>query len=108
MGFGRDASLYSSTLTERVLLLSTFISIAAVDKLGRRPILISGGILMIICQVIVAIILGVKFGENQELSKGYSVLVVDKFLYSHGFGFEKLLTLQVKVITCLGWKLIPY
>lgn len=27
-------------------------------------------------QVIVAIILGVKFGENQELSKGYSILVV--------------------------------
>lgn len=27
-------------------------------------------------QVIVAIILGVKFGDNQELSKGYSILVV--------------------------------
>lgn len=51
MGFGRDASLYSSALTGGVLLLSTFISIAAVDKLGRRPLLISGGILMIICQV---------------------------------------------------------
>lgn len=27
-------------------------------------------------QVVVAIILGVKFGDNQELSKGYSILVV--------------------------------
>ncbi|KAK2358034.1 sugar transport protein [Trifolium repens] len=76
MGFGRDASLYSSALTGGVLLLSTFLSIATVDRLGRRPLLISGGIQMIICQVIVAIILGVKFGENQELSKSYSILVV--------------------------------
>jgi len=51
MGFGKDASLYSSALTGGVLLLSTFISIAIVDRLGRRPLLISGGIQMIICQV---------------------------------------------------------
>jgi MFS family permease len=51
MGFGREASLYSSALTGVVLALSTFISIATVDRLGRRPLLISGGIQMIICQV---------------------------------------------------------
>ncbi|KAJ1385900.1 Sugar/inositol transporter [Sesbania bispinosa] len=76
MGFGRDASLYSSALTGGVLVFSTFISIATVDRLGRRPLLVSGGIQMITCQVIVAIILGIKFGENQELSKSYSTLVV--------------------------------
>ncbi|KAJ1382385.1 Sugar/inositol transporter [Sesbania bispinosa] len=76
MGFGRDASLYSSALTGGVLVFSTFISIATVDRLGRRPLLISGGIQMITCQVIVAIILGIKFGENQELSKSSSTLVV--------------------------------
>ncbi|XP_061348179.1 sugar transport protein 7-like isoform X1 [Gastrolobium bilobum] len=76
MGFAGDASLYSSALTGGVLAFSTFISIATVDKLGRRALLISGGIQMITCQVIVAIILGVKFGENQALSKSYSILVV--------------------------------
>ncbi|KAL4654275.1 hypothetical protein ACB092_01G366500 [Castanea dentata] len=76
MGFGGNASLYSSALTGAVLASSTFISIATVDKLGRRALLISGGIQMITCQVIVAIILGVKFGNHQELSKGYSILVV--------------------------------
>jgi MFS transporter, SP family, sugar:H+ symporter len=51
MGFGGDASLYSSALTGGVLACSTFISIATVDKLGRRILLISGGIQMITCQV---------------------------------------------------------
>lgn len=51
MGFGRDASLYSSALTGGVLAFSTFISIATVDRLGRRLLLISGGIQMITCQV---------------------------------------------------------
>ncbi|KAJ7979653.1 Sugar transport protein [Quillaja saponaria] len=76
MGFGANASLYSSALTGAVLVSSTFISIATVDRLGRRVLLISGGMVMITCQVIVAIIMGIKFGDNQELSKGYSVLVV--------------------------------
>ncbi|KAG2665172.1 hypothetical protein I3843_16G114600 [Carya illinoinensis] len=76
MGFKGNAALYSSALTGAVLASSTLISIATVDRLGRRPLLISGGIQMVTCQVIVAIILGVKFGNNQELSKGYSILVV--------------------------------
>lgn len=76
MGFGVNASLYSSAITGAVLAGSTFISIATVDRLGRRFLLISGGIQMVICQVIVAAVLGLKFGDNQELSKGYSTLVV--------------------------------
>ncbi|KAG6628126.1 sugar transport protein 7-like isoform X2 [Carya illinoinensis] len=76
MGFGGNASLYSSALTGAVLASSTLISIATVDRLGRRALLISGGIQMIACQVIIAIILGLKFGKDQELSKGFSILVV--------------------------------
>ena len=50
MGFG-NAALYSSALTGAVLVLSTVVSIGLVDKLGRRVLLISGGIQMTICQV---------------------------------------------------------
>lgn len=76
MGFEGNASLYSSAVTGAVLASSTLISIATVDRWGRRKLLISGGVQMIICQVVVAIILGTKFGGDKELSKGYSVLVV--------------------------------
>ncbi|XP_043702067.1 sugar carrier protein A-like isoform X2 [Telopea speciosissima] len=76
MGFGGNASLYSSVLTGAVLFVSTFISISLVDRLGRRVLLISGGIQMIVCQVTVAIILGLKFNNDQVLSKGFSILVV--------------------------------
>ncbi|GAB4832730.1 hypothetical protein Ancab_006747 [Ancistrocladus abbreviatus] len=89
MGFKGDASLYSSALTGAVLASSTFISIATVDRLGRRFLLISGGIQMIICQVIVAIILGTKFGTDGVLSKGYSIIVVTVIcLFVVAFGWS--------------------
>ncbi|KAI0511291.1 hypothetical protein KFK09_011916 [Dendrobium nobile] len=76
MGFGGNASLYSSMLTGAVLVLSTVVSIVAVDRLGRRPLLIAGGIQMIVCQAIVALILGLKFGDDKQLSKPFSITVV--------------------------------
>ncbi|KAJ3677271.1 hypothetical protein LUZ60_002995 [Juncus effusus] len=89
MGFGGSASLYSSVLTGAVLCGSTLISIATVDKLGRRKLLISGGIQMIICQVIVAIILGTKLGTDKELSKDFSIAVVLVFcLFVLAFGWS--------------------
>ena len=51
MGFGGEAALYSSAITGAVLASSTLISMAAVDRLGRRVLLITGGIQMIVCQV---------------------------------------------------------
>ncbi|XP_072980071.1 sugar transport protein 7-like [Typha angustifolia] len=89
MGFGGNASLYSSVFTGAVLALSTLISIATVDKLGRRKLLISGGIQMIVCQVIVAIILGVKFGNDKQLSKEFSIIVVVVIcLFVNAFGWS--------------------
>ncbi|KFK33306.1 hypothetical protein AALP_AA6G358000 [Arabis alpina] len=87
MGFGINSLLYSSVLVGVVLVLSTFISIALVDRIGRRALLITGGLQMIICQVIVSVILGLKFGDNQELSKEYSIMLVIFFcLFILGYG----------------------
>lgn len=51
MGFGGNASLYSSVMTGAVLALSTLVSIATVDRWGRRVLLLGGGVQMIVCQV---------------------------------------------------------
>ncbi|KAL3362776.1 hypothetical protein AABB24_012205 [Solanum stoloniferum] len=89
MGFKRSASLYSSALTGAVLASSTLVSMATVDRWGRRILLITGGIQMIICQVIVAIILGLKFGSDKELSRGYSIIVVVFIcLFVAAFGYS--------------------
>ncbi|KAL8145336.1 sugar transport protein 7-like [Apium graveolens] len=89
MGFKGNASLISSALTGAVLCSSTGVSIALVDKWGRRPLLIVGGIQMIVCQIIVATILGLKFGNDQELTKGYSIVVVTVIcLFVAAFGWS--------------------
>ncbi|XP_052199441.1 sugar carrier protein A-like [Diospyros lotus] len=89
MGFEGNAPLYSSAVTGGVLALSTLVSIATVDKWGRRALLIAGGIQMVICQVIVAIVLGLKFGNHEKLSKEFSILVVAVIcLFVAAFGWS--------------------
>ncbi|XP_038976492.1 sugar transport protein 7-like [Phoenix dactylifera] len=89
MGFGGNASLYSSVMTGAVLAASTLVSIATVDRWGRRALLIGGGIQMVLCQVIVAIILGLKFGDEKQLPKDFSIVVVVLFcLFVAAFGWS--------------------
>ncbi|CAI0415425.1 unnamed protein product [Linum tenue] len=51
LGFGDDASLMSAVITGLVNVFATFISILAVDRLGRRALFLEGGIQMIVSQV---------------------------------------------------------
>ncbi|KAK6126936.1 hypothetical protein DH2020_039323 [Rehmannia glutinosa] len=89
MGFKGNASLYSSALTGAVLALSTLVSMGVVDRWGRRVLLISGGIQMILCQITAATILGLKFGNDKELSKGFSITVVTTIcLFVAAFGWS--------------------
>eukprot|EP00249_Psilotum_nudum_P020774 c27840_g1_i4 orf=413-1975(+) len=75
LGFGSNASLYSSVLTGAVMVIGSLITIALVDRVGRRKLLITGGIVMVLCQVIIAIILANKYGGERKLSKGFSSVV---------------------------------
>ncbi|EFJ37602.1 hypothetical protein SELMODRAFT_402035 [Selaginella moellendorffii] len=76
IGFGSDASLYSAVITGAVNVVATLVSIALVDRLGRRFFFLQAGVQMFVSQVVVAVILGVKFGGTKELDKVYAVIVV--------------------------------
>ncbi|KAL3522164.1 hypothetical protein ACH5RR_014998 [Cinchona calisaya] len=79
IGFGSDASLMSSVITGAVNVVATVVSIYGVDKWGRRMLFLEGGIQMLICQIVVAICIGVKFGINGDpghLPKWYAIVVV--------------------------------
>lgn len=79
IGFGGDAALMSAVITGSVNVLATCVSIYGVDKWGRRFLFLEGGTQMLICQVAVAIFIGIKFGVNGDpgdLPKWYAILVV--------------------------------
>ncbi|KAF3794978.1 Sugar transport protein 10 [Nymphaea thermarum] len=64
VGLGSNASLVSAVISGGVNVVATFVSIFTVDKYGRRALLLEGGVQMFVCQVAVAVLLGVKFGVS--------------------------------------------
>ncbi|CAI0429885.1 unnamed protein product, partial [Linum tenue] len=77
VGFGSDASLYSAVITGAVNVLSTVVSIYSVDRLGRRKLLLEAGVQMLLSQVVIAVVLGIKVTDHSDdLGKGFAVLVV--------------------------------
>ncbi|XP_022973642.1 sugar transport protein MST4-like [Cucurbita maxima] len=77
LGFGNDASLYSSVITGAVNVLSTLVSIYSVDKVGRRMLLLEAGFQMLVSQTIVGVVLGLKLQDNANyLSHGMAIVVV--------------------------------
>ncbi|KAG5060749.1 hypothetical protein AAZX31_01G134200 [Glycine max] len=87
LGFGSGASLYSSVITSVALVVATLISMAFVDRFGRRAFFLEAGAEMIICMVAMAIVLSVEFGKGKELSYGVSIfLVIVIFLFVLAYG----------------------
>ncbi|XVF34889.1 hypothetical protein REPUB_Repub18cG0097300 [Reevesia pubescens] len=87
LGFGSGASLFSSLITSGALVLATFISMALVDKFGRRAFFLEAGTEMFCCMVALAITLALKFGEGEELSKGigsFLVVIICVFVVAYG------------------------
>ncbi|XP_004295913.1 PREDICTED: sugar carrier protein C-like [Fragaria vesca subsp. vesca] len=62
IGFGSDASLISAVITGTVNVIATGVSMYGVDKWGRRMLFLEGGTQMLICQIVVAVCIGAKFG----------------------------------------------
>ncbi|XP_031500615.1 sugar transport protein MST6-like [Nymphaea colorata] len=78
IGFGNNASLMSAVITGVVNVVATLVSVYCVDKYGRRFLFLEGGIQMFLCQVVIGIILGQKFGLSGtgSLTKSEANLVV--------------------------------
>ena len=89
IGFGSDASLMSAVITGSVNVVATCVAMYGVDKWGRRKLFLEGGIQMLICQIVVATCIGVKFGVDgkaENLPKWYAMVVVI-FICTYVAGF---------------------
>ncbi|KAG8387350.1 hypothetical protein BUALT_Bualt02G0012300 [Buddleja alternifolia] len=87
LGFGSGASLWSSAITSAALVVATLISMAYVDKFGRRAFFLEAGCEMIICTVAVAITLALRFGQGKMLPKGIGIfllIVICVFVLAYG------------------------
>uniref|UniRef100_A0A0E0JK88 Major facilitator superfamily (MFS) profile domain-containing protein n=1 Tax=Oryza punctata TaxID=4537 RepID=A0A0E0JK88_ORYPU len=78
IGFGGTASLMSAVITGLVNMFATFVSIATVDHLGRRKLLLMGGIQMIFAQFVLGTLIAAKFGTAgvANISPVYAIVVV--------------------------------
>lgn len=89
IGLHESASLMTAVVTGSVGICTTFISMLVVDKVGRRFLLINGGICMFVMQILVGGIMAAKLGDHGGLSKGYAFLVLVLIcLYVAGFGLS--------------------
>nr|ACF85591.1 unknown [Zea mays] len=66
IGLGGDASLMSAVITGLVNIVATFVSIATVDRLGRRSLFLQGGCQMLVCQIVIGTLIGVQFGASGD------------------------------------------
>ncbi|KAK4363484.1 hypothetical protein RND71_018725 [Anisodus tanguticus] len=89
IGLGESAALLSAVVTGAVGIATTAMSMLIVDKVGRRGLLIFGGIQMFVTQMIVGGLMGAKLGDHGGLSKGWAfVILVLICIYVAGFGLS--------------------
>ncbi|KAF8703312.1 hypothetical protein HU200_032107 [Digitaria exilis] len=90
-GFRRDGALMGAVILGAVNLGSTLASAFTVDRCGRRPLLLTGGLVMIVCQVGVAWIMGSQIGRDGEeaMARPYSLAVLAlTCVFSAAFGWS--------------------
>ncbi|KAJ6689398.1 hypothetical protein OIU85_005767 [Salix viminalis] len=76
VGFGSDAALLSSVITGLVNVLSTFVSVVLVDRVGRRALLLEACVQMFITQCIIGGILMKDLKITGNLPNGDALVVV--------------------------------
>ncbi|KAL0689864.1 hypothetical protein Bca4012_089542 [Brassica carinata] len=91
LGFGSKASLLSAMVTGIIELLCTFVSVFTVDRFGRRVLFLQGGIQMLISQIAIGVMIGVKFGTvgTGNIGKTDANLIVALIcIYVAGFAWS--------------------
>ncbi|XP_068667781.1 sugar transport protein 8-like [Aristolochia californica] len=76
IGFKNDAALLSAVITGTVNVLSTLVSIALVDRAGRRSLLLEACVQMGISQAAIGAILATKLSLTGSLDHGTAIWVV--------------------------------
>ncbi|GFP84012.1 sugar transport protein 8 [Phtheirospermum japonicum] len=76
LGFKSDGALLSAVITGMVNVSATFVSIYAVDKVGRRKLLLQACVQMFISQVAIGAILLTHLKATGTLDKGLAAVVV--------------------------------
>ncbi|KAK3190019.1 hypothetical protein Dsin_029580 [Dipteronia sinensis] len=76
VGFKDDASLLSSVITGIVNVASTLVSIYAVDKVGRRVLLLQACVQMFISQIAIGVILRLNLNATNSLTRAEAIVVV--------------------------------
>lgn len=88
-GQGADAALLSTVITGAVNVVSTFVAILAVDRLGRRFLFLEGGVQMFVCEIAVAFLVKANFeggsGTNTHLADAIIALIC---IYVAGFAWS--------------------
>lgn len=93
LGFGGSAALISAVVTGAVICGATLVSMAFVDKLGRKFFFLEGGIQMLVCQVTISVLLRVYFGGDKVFSNKVAipvVLLISLFIAAFGWSWGPL------------------
>ncbi|XP_066370491.1 hexose carrier protein HEX6-like [Miscanthus floridulus] len=89
IGMGESASLLSAVVTGVVGVGSTFASMLAVDRFGRRTLFLVGGAQMLASQVLIGAIMAAELRDSGGLGKGWAgVLILLIAVYVAGFGWS--------------------
>lgn len=90
IGLSESVSLIMSALIAGVVgTASTFLSMLVVDKLGRRVMLICGGVQMFVSQIMIGSIMAAQLGDHGSINKGYAYFVLTMIsIYVSGFAWS--------------------
>ncbi|XP_051217629.1 sugar transport protein MST1 [Lolium perenne] len=90
-GFGSNAALMGAVILASVKFGSLILSTLVIDRYGRKALVIAGAVIMVVCQVANAWIMGAQGGKSGEtpLPRAYGVaLLVLTCVQGAGFGMS--------------------